>query len=193
MDVLTEIVRNLLAIIILTSLLELVLPDGSIKPFVRFAIGLFIIIAVLSPALAYIYDDKNFQISVWDDRLEKNISQEIQNSGKNIQKQITGKSNELMKDKLEGQISAVAILVPGVDDVDTKVTLADDGSLQGLKLIVTPGKTKISEKIDDINVFTEYPQTDIEKQETQRKIRQVVQNLYGLKGENIDINFEGGR
>ncbi|MDD3364464.1 MAG: stage III sporulation protein AF [Syntrophomonas sp.] len=192
MDVIAEIVKNLLVIIIMSSFLELMLPDGNIKPFVRFAIGLFILIAVLSPTLAYIYDDKNFQISVWDDRIDEHISQEIQASGKKIQQQITGKSSELMKEKLEGQISAVAILVPGVDDVHTQVSVGEDGSLQRLQLMVRPGKNKSTEEVEKVNAFSGSPQSDNEQTEIQRKILQVMGNLYGLKGENIEIKFEGG-
>jgi stage III sporulation protein AF len=176
MDVIAEIVKNLLVIIIMSSFLEIMLPDGTIKPFVRFAIGLFILIAVLSPTLSFLFNDKNFQISVWDDRVDGHIPQEIQASGQKIQQQIAGKSSELMKGKLEGQISAVAILVPGVDDVHTEVSVGEDGSLQRLQLMVRPSS----------------PQSETEQKEIQRKILQVMSNLYGLKGENIKINFEGG-
>ena len=192
MDVIAEIVKNLLVIIIMSSFLEIMLPDGNIKPFVRFAIGLFVLIAVLSPTLAYIYDDKNFQISVWDDRVDEHIPQEIQASGQKIQQQITSKSSELMKQKLEGQISAVAILVPGVDDVHTRISVGEDGSLQRLQLMVRPGKNSSSDEVERVNAFSGYPQSDTEQKEIERKILQVMGNLYGLKGENIEIKFEGG-
>lgn len=192
MDVIAEIVKNLLVIIIMSSFLEIMLPDGTIKPFVRFAIGLFILIAVLSPTLSFLFNDKNFQISVWDDRVDGHIPQEIQASGQKIQQQITGKSSELMKGKLEGQISAVAILVPGVDDVHTEVSVGEDGSLQRLQLMVTPRKNKSSDEVEKVNGFSGSPQSETEQKEIQRKILQVMSNLYGLKGENIKIIFEGG-
>jgi len=192
MDVIAEIVKNLLVIIIMSSFLEIMLPDGTIKPFVRFAIGLFILIAVLSPTLSFLFNDKNFQISVWDDRVDGYIPQEIQASGQKIQQQITGKSSELMKGKLEGQISAVAILVPGVDDVHTEVSVGEDGSLQRLQLMVTPRKNKSSDEVEKVNGFSGSPQSETEQKEIQRKILQVMSNLYGLKGENIKIIFEGG-
>jgi stage III sporulation protein AF len=66
MSVLTEIVRNILVIIIMASFLELLLPEGAIRPFVRFAIGLFVLIAVLNPVLGYFFDDSNFQITWWE-------------------------------------------------------------------------------------------------------------------------------
>jgi len=62
MAVLTEIVKTFLVIIILASFLELLLPEGKVKPFVRFAIGLFILIAVLNPGLSLLFSGHNFDV-----------------------------------------------------------------------------------------------------------------------------------
>jgi len=193
MDVIREIVTNLLVIIIISSFLEIMLPDGNIKPFVRFAIGLFILIAVLSPSLAFIYDDRDFQISVWDDRLDEQVSKDIESGSQKIQQQINGQSNDLMRKKLEGQISAVAILVPGVDDVHTEVTVGEDGSPLKLQLIVRPGRKTTVDEVEPVNVLGSSQEKGYTEQDKiQEKIKQVMNNLYGLKPENIQVEFEGG-
>jgi len=194
MDVIAEIVKNLLVIIIMSSFLEIMLPDGNIKPFVRFAIGLFLLIAILSPTLAYLYDDKNFQLSVWDDQVDEKTTQAIARGSQKIQEQVTGQSNAIMKEKLEGQISAIAILVPGVDDVHSELTMGEDGNPQKLKLIVRPGANKNTDEVEPVDVFSRSSQnkSTAEHDEIQRKILQVMGNLYGLQGKNIEIIFEGG-
>ena len=194
MDVLAAIVKNLLVIIIMSSFLEILLPEGNIKPFVRFAIGLFLLIAILNPTLAYIYDDKNFQIFVWDDQVDAKTTQAIDAGSQKIKEQITGQSNVIMKEKLAGQIAAVAILVPGVDDVHTELSLGDNGSLQKLKLIVRPGADTKAYQVDQVNVFSSTAQDKnvAERDEIQRKIKQVMGNLYGMQADNIEIVFEGG-
>ena len=48
MAILSEIVRNILVIVLIASFLELMLPEGTLRPLVRFAIGLFILI-IMSP------------------------------------------------------------------------------------------------------------------------------------------------
>lgn len=194
MSVIEEIVKNLLVIIIMSSFLEIMLPDGNIKPLVRFAIGLFLLIAILNPTLAYIYDDKNFQISVWDDQVDEKTTQAIATGSQKIKEQITSQSNAVMKEKLAGQISAVAVLVPGVDDVQTELTVGENGSLQKLKLMVRPGKNGNTDKTDQVNVFsrTSEETSFAQRDEIQRKILQVMGNLYDLKSENIEIVFEGG-
>lgn len=194
MDVIAEIVKNLLVIIIMSSFLEIMLPEGNIKPFVRFAIGLFLLIAILNPALAYIYDDKNFQVSVWDDRIDEKTTQVIADGSQKIKDQITTQSNTVMKEKMEGQISAVALLVPGVGDVHTELTVDKNGGLQKLKLMVRPGDNGSKNENDQVNVFSSgFEELDsAEREQIEHKIQQVVGNLYGLKSENIEIIFEGG-
>lgn len=194
MDVIAEIVKNLLVIIIMSSFLEVMLPEGNIKPFVRFAIGLFLLIAILNPVLNYIYDDRNFQISVWDDRNDEKTIQSIADGGEKIEGQITSQSNSVIKQKMEGQMSAVALLVPGVGDVHTELTIDHNGSPEKVRLLVRPGgKDSLNEK-NQVNVFTNGLEelSSSEREQIQRKIQQVMANLYGLKSDNVEIIFEGG-
>jgi Stage III sporulation protein AF (Spore_III_AF). len=194
MDVIAEIVKNLLVIIIMSSFLEIMLPEGNIKPFVRFAIGLFLLIAILNPALNYIYDDKNFQISVWDDRIDEKTTQAIADGGQKIEDQITNQSNTVMKQKMEGQISAVALLVPGVGDVQTELTIDRNGTPEKVKLMVRPGGHDNPANNDQVNVFSNGLEelSSAEREQIERKMQQVMANLYGLKSENVEIIFEGG-
>jgi stage III sporulation protein AF len=194
MDVVAEIVRNLLVIIIVSSFLEIMLPDGNIKPLVRFAVGLFILIAILSPTLAYMFNENKFQISVWDDRIDERTSREIATGSQKIKEQINGQSNAIMKEKLEGQMAAVAILVPGVDDVTTKLTVGEDGTPQKVQLTVRSKGSKDGAEVEPVNVFSgsALKKSEEEQAEIRHKIQQVMSNLYGLAAEDIEITFEGG-
>ena len=51
MEVLTEIVRNVTALLLLAALLELLLPEGSTARFIRVAIGLMLTASILIPLL----------------------------------------------------------------------------------------------------------------------------------------------
>src|SRR5690554_1390558 len=111
MAVLTGMVKNVLVIIILASFLEVLLPEGRVKPFVRFAIGLFIIIAVLNPVLNVLFEQREFEINLWDYKVSSEQEQEILEKGNRINRQITVSTEAGIKEKLEGQVSAVAMLV----------------------------------------------------------------------------------
>ena len=136
MAVLTGMVKNVLVIIILASFLEVLLPEGRVKPFVRFAIGLFIIIAVLNPVLNVLFEQREFEINLWDYKVSSEQEQEILEKGNRINRQITVSTEAGIKEKLEGQVSAVAMLVPGVKGVKTNAILNSEGGLGKLNLIV---------------------------------------------------------
>jgi stage III sporulation protein AF len=194
MAVLQEIVRNLLVIVIIASLFELLVPEGNIKPFVRFAIGLFILITILNPALAYLYDDRSFEVELWDYQV-KNLNQdEMLKNGKKLNQQISASCNSEMKDKLEGQISAMAILVQGVEDVDINAEFNEDGSIRKLDLMVKPDKNNTAMNQEHVNVFSGNQEaiSQREQQQIRNKITSIINNLYGFENVDIDINFEGG-
>lgn len=194
MAVLAEIVRNVLVIVIMASFLELLLPDGAIRPFVRFAIGLFILIAVLNPTLSFLFSDHDFNVDMWDYQFDEDAGENIINEGQEINEQIVSQHTEMLKEKLEGQINAVVLLVPGVEDVDAQADIETNGSLNRIQLIVIPQKTENPEDEGDIGVFfCEIEGCSLEtKQQIEKKIGSVINNMYGLDAGNIEIIFEGG-
>jgi len=194
MAVLAEIVRNVLVIVIIASFLELLLPDGAIRPFVRFAIGLFVLIAVLNPTLLLLFSEHDLKVDMWDYQFEEDAGKNIINEGQEINEQIVSQHTELLKEKLEGQINAVVLLVPGVENVYAQAEMENDGRINRLTLTVIPQKTKDMEDEGDIDVFfgeTEgcSPET---KQQIEKKISSIVNNMYGLDVGKIEIVFEGG-
>ncbi|NLB88966.1 MAG: stage III sporulation protein AF [Syntrophomonadaceae bacterium] len=194
MNVLTEIVRNVLVIIMVSSFFELLLPDGKVKPFVRFTIGLFILISVLNPTLKYLYSDKDFRIDLWTHTQSSIMQNEILETGTKINEQIFNKGDEVIKEKLEGQISAVAMLVPGVEEVDAQANLSSNGELSKLHVIVRPEVPQVEDDTGKVGVFSnrsnDYSQE--EKQAIKEKLINVLMNMYGLDGTQIQVEFEGG-
>jgi len=194
MDVLKDIVQNLLVIIILSSFLELLLPEGQLKPFVRFAIGLFVIVAILSPSLSYLFDDRNFEVEFWNYQIENQMEEDILKKGQTIQQDLGKNSSSLIKEKVQGQINAVAMLVPGVDGVQTEVQVGADGNVHEIKLMVR-AQDSLVESVDQVKVFSgmDAEKEKADHEQIQSKIRQVLKNLYGIDEKQINIQFEGGR
>lgn len=193
MEVLIQIVRNLLVIIMVASFLELLLPDGSIKPFARLAMGLFILVAILNPALNLFFEDHEFKIDLWDYQVNTVQNEQILEAGREINQRITATDNEAIKAKVEGQIGAMAMLVPGVGGVDIKAGVDSSGTVTKLDLKVLPDNGRGQDEDEKINVFSGRQDLSKEEQEKiKQKITSVVQNLYGLTNIDIDINFEGG-
>jgi stage III sporulation protein AF len=190
MSVLTEIVRNILVIIILASFLELLLPEGAIRPFVRFAIGLFVLIAVLNPVLGYFFDDSNFQITWWDYQMEAVEEESLLRRGQEINQNIMNQNQSLLKEKLEGQINAVVLLVPGVETVKTEAFISG-GGIEKLSFRISEEQAAMDE--DEPGVWLMESGDEKLKEQIEKKVRAVVINMYGLREEQIEISFEGGK
>ncbi|HZK44506.1 MAG TPA: stage III sporulation protein AF [Syntrophomonadaceae bacterium] len=194
LDVLTEIVRNVLVIVIISSFFELLLPDGKSRPFVRFAIGLFLLISILNPTLSYLYSNKEFKIDLWAYTEEVSTEEDLMETGAKINEQIMSQGDELIKQKLEGQISAVAILVPGIEEVDAKVDISNHGGISKLHIMVRPETIEMEDSSGKIGVFNHQlnKYSSEEKEAIQKKLLSVLGNMYGIDGGQIKIEFVGG-
>ncbi|SHG65222.1 stage III sporulation protein AF [Thermosyntropha lipolytica DSM 11003] len=194
MSVLAGIVKNILVIIILTSFLEILLPEGRLKPFVRFTVGLFILISVLNPALTFIFKNQEVKVSMWD-YTEKYIdNREILAKGNNLNEEIRKQSSTVVGEKIQGQISAVALMLPEVEDVTTRAYISDEGRLEKVHIIVRSRKGEAEEKAR-AGVFAGQHNGRKDKADEEvvkKKITSIIQNLYGLAEDYIQIEFEGG-
>lgn len=194
MTSLYEIVRNLLVIIVIASFLELILPDGRLRPFVRFCVGLFILIAILSPTLNLLFKDKNFALSFWDYQLDSGMEKNIQDQGKALNNKLFQPEQALIQSKLQGQIDAISSLVPGVNDVQSQVETAADGTVKKITLRIDANQASRIQEVAGVKVFSNQPEklNQAEEEVIAGKIVQLISNLYEIPSENVEINFEGG-
>ncbi|HAA08828.1 MAG: stage III sporulation protein AF [Syntrophomonadaceae bacterium] len=193
MTVLSEIVRNVLVIVLIASFLELMLPEGTLRPFVRFAIGLFILIAVLSPLAGILFSDRSINIEWWDMKINPAQQEQILQQGEKINAQIWHLDQETLADKVAGQIGAVALLVPGVEDVEAHVVLDESGSVESVQLLVRSQAVSVDEEAGRVGIFREAESVSFEEQEAIRnKLSAIIKNLYGFEHTAIEIEFQGG-
>lgn len=193
MSTLAEIVKNILYIIILASFLEILLPDGGLKPFVRFTIGLFILVTVLSPVLSLLFSQRQVEVKLWDLQSNSSQSEEIMKKGQAINQQITMVNNAAIREKMQGQIASIAMLIPGVQQLETKVDLGQRGNLEKLYIMVSAGEVNRPAGNKNAQVFSENGTgaSETEKDQIREKITALLYNLYGLPKADIEIEFEG--
>lgn len=194
MAVLSEIVKNVLVIVLIASFLELMLPEGTLRPLVRFAIGLFVLIAILSPLAGVLFSDRNIDIEWWDLQIDAGQEAQIMEQGEKINQQIWQSQQDLVSDQVAGQIGAVALLVPGVEDVEAQVVLNEAGTVESLQLVVKPQATETDEEVSQVGLFGESESSiSSEEQEVIRnKLSTIMENLYGFDNTLIQIDFQGG-
>lgn len=123
MEILTEMVRNIVGIVLITTFLDMILPSSNMQRFVKVVMGLFILISLLNPILNLLDKNKEFEVLAW--QYPNNGSDEQSISMKNKKLEMVNK--ELLKDnyalRIEKQMEALVKLVDGVVVSKIKVTL----------------------------------------------------------------------
>lgn len=194
MAVLTDIVRNVLVIVLVAGFMEMLLPEGNMKPLVRLCIGMFILIAVLHPVLGFFFDERAFSIDSWDYQPKQSEPVvDIKEEGTRIHQTLINQSKLAAKEKLEEQIDAVAVLVPGVEKVQSQVDVDESGKVRNLILSVriestevNSGNKKTGQDRGRYGVDADY------REQLANKISGLMHNFYGLEENAIKIEFEGG-
>lgn len=190
-----EIVKTVLVIIIVASLLEMLLPESSLKPFVSFTMGLFVLIAILNPVLNFAFKDREFAINLWDYKYDQALEEEMLDKGMDINQQVIQSNDQQIQEKLQGQISAMTSLVPGVQEVDAQIKKGEAGAADKFMLLVRVGKNETDDDSKDVEVFGSGAEKKLRREEQERikeKILLLIDNMYGIKAGQIEIKFEGG-
>jgi stage III sporulation protein AF len=191
-EILTGIARNLLLIVVVASFLEILLPDNSMRPFVRFTIGLFIILAILNPILSAFYSERDLEAQAWDLPWEYQEDMEFEDVGIQVNREIQAAGSDVMKEKIARQINSLAILVPGVQDLETEVDLdPESGGLSRVTLVIKAAPAS-GEEDESVETFFSSDQTEQGQELIREKLAGLMRNLYGMEGQQVVIKFEGG-
>jgi|GEM_PF-276031 stage III sporulation protein AF len=196
LDILAEIVKTVLVIIIVASFLELLLPESSLKPFVSFTMGLFVLIAILNPLLNIAFKDRGLEIDLWDHKYDQALEDKMLEKGLDINQQVMESNDQQIQEKMQGQIGAIASLVPGVHEVKARIDKGDSGTVEQILLFVNMEIKIEEEQGNEVIVFGDN-QAEIkasleEQEQIKNKIMALLNNLYGINTEQINIIFEGG-
>ncbi len=134
------------------------------------------------------------QIDLWSHTETHPLDEEILKSGAKINNQILEQGEDIYKQKMEGQISAVAMLVPGIQEVETKAEISEKGEVLNLHILVRPSVTVVQDDDGKIGAFSnqENKYNPEEREAIIEKLLYVVTNMYGLEGTQIKVEFEGG-
>ncbi|MDR1159809.1 MAG: stage III sporulation protein AF [Syntrophomonadaceae bacterium] len=204
MGVLADVVRNVLVIVIVTSFMELLLPDGTIKPFVRFAVGLFVIIAVLTQITVLFDKNSSLPVTMWDAVISNDTAlsdhekkARIEKQGQFINEKIINGAYQEVRSKMDGQISALVSLVPGVEEVKTDTLTDENHNIRAINLQVVLENNNAGDKSqkdqgkpDNVSLPPDKP-AQANTKEIVNKIRQVINNFYGFQGVEVNITVEG--
>ncbi|MCI8335763.1 MAG: stage III sporulation protein AF [Peptococcaceae bacterium] len=144
MEFVIGLMRQISIIAVLAAFLELLLPNGEMQKFIRFFMGLLILVAFLNPLIKGQLFAGEIAAAEMADILETetagNLStEEILAAGREIDTALFTKAEEEVKEDISLQILALVRLVSGVEQAAVDISFAEgawSGDLELVRLTV---------------------------------------------------------
>lgn len=181
--------EKLVIIVLLTNFLQLLLPEGDLRKYVRVVMGFFIIIIFLSPLAELLSSDPSglFKISPPEETGEGWGN--IEKSGN----QMEDSSQQLLREEYEKraaeQIDRVLELeFPGYRR-EIRVVMDEEYSLKEVIVILSSRNSGV-EEINIGEKEQEDEKNEREKQEMIRKVKERLGTLYQIPPGDIEVEFE---
>ena len=203
METLRLMVKSILIIILMTAFLEIVLPRSDIKRYINLIIGLFIIIAALNPILAIFNTGFDFEVLSAVPEGITGDTEALINQGRDIARTRDNRAAGDYKEKLEKQVKSLSGLYQNTNVADVQVDMVADtaapdfGKINKIVLWIDDSVGIQGQAgVDEVEVNIEVGQggtenlQDPEKSETpgtDRGLREMVADFYGLSPEQIEI------
>lgn len=192
METLQNLVRELVILVILGVFLELLLPEGDFRRYVRMVLGLLIIVSVLQAAVSFWHRDLATDLSwVSLGQPDQATTGEIIREGERLwdrgQSQAMGKYEE----GLARQIRALAGMNPDLEVAEVRVrlekgTAGETGRLEEVVLVLDGGGGQLMDK-DSIPVAGQ--PTPSPDPESVTRVCGIVADFYGLAREQVTVEY----
>lgn len=179
--------------VIIATILEMILPKGNSKKYIKTMIGIYILYTVISPAIT-LATGKNLTIDYSEYEKYFNNTKEYQALEKDFEN-ITEKSiqiayKEEIKKQIQKDIEEMGLYLENID-LETNL---ENGEIIKVSLIIihkeTEDKANNNIQINKIEIGEKKKETktnNLSKDETE-KIKKLMQENYGVSNENIKIN-----
>jgi stage III sporulation protein AF len=115
MDSIREWVRNLTLLIILASFLELLVPQNSMKRYIKLVMGLVILLGILNPVFALLRQEVTINVGLLDPEIPRGASlSEILRQGETFRQAAEAQGLRAFQIKVEREAERQALTVEGV-------------------------------------------------------------------------------
>lgn len=200
LDAISTLVRNVTIIVIIAGFLEMLLPNGEIKRFVKVVLGLFILVSMLNPLLG-LFDKKVVsEVLAWQDTTGNSELSSILNQGEKMSAEMNKKALDMYRENLAKQIETMVKLVKGVAwveaSIDMKINKINPSYEAIDKVVLVVGMMKKEEgeeikNIKPIKVEISHSEksfsSDPDQKELKEQIKATLKNFFNLEEEQIEI------
>lgn len=206
-------IQGIIIAVIISTIIEMILPEGTSKKYIKVVIGVYILFSMISPVInkvtgkdfrvSDIFDlDEYIEVSKNGENMKKNLEDQNQDSIKEIY--ISSLKNDI-KEKIENKEYKV-------NDIQLEVENNDTYALKSLRLIVSKVETNKTNKQDNVenqnsintiekvevnigntqNISNENTSKSNNKQDIssqdKKELKSYLSNVYEISIKNIFIN-----
>lgn len=203
MELLQELVRNIVVIVIIGALIDMMMPSGKLQRYLKMVVGLFIISAILNPVLKITRNpDLGNVINIEKSGGKEEGLAALMEKGQKINEKNNQKGLREYEKRVEQQITALVELDKEVKVLQVSVFVNKDnssknfGQVKEVNILAAKAKADSTFKDSivspvDINIKTS-DQNEKDKNEpvspsAREKIIKTLTSFYGISPEQVNV------
>ena len=189
--------QGIIMAVIIGAIIEMILPEGNSKKYVKIVIGVYVLFTIISPVISKI-TGKTIQVS---DILELNkYIEETENNSKlyvTLDEDNSNNIKDIYESSLRNDIKA-KIEAKGYNAKNIKLDIEDDEEYTLKKIDIEIYKNMEKNKKDietiqnvDINISQKSTENDMQEklsEKDKRKLKDYLSEVYEIDEKNININ-----
>lgn len=189
--------QGIIMAVIIGAIIEMILPEGNSKKYVKIVIGVYVLFTIISPVISKI-TGKTIQVS---DILELNkYIEETENNSKlyvTLDEDNSNNIKDIYESSLRNDIKA-KIEAKGYNAKNIKLEIEDDEAYTLKKIDIEIYKNMEKNKKDietiqnvDINISQKSTENDMQEklsEKDKRKLKDYLSGVYEIDEKNININ-----
>jgi stage III sporulation protein AF len=189
--------QGIIMAVIIGAIIEMILPEGNSKKYVKIVIGVYVLFTIISPVISKI-TGKTIQVS---DILELNkYIEETENNSKlyvTLDEDNLNNIKDIYESSLRNDIKA-KVAAKGYNAKNIKLEIEDDEEYTLKKIDIEIYKNMEKNKKDietiqnvDINISQKSTENDMQEklsEKDKRKLKDYLSGVYEIDEKNININ-----
>lgn len=186
--------QGIIMAVIIGAIIEMILPEGNSKKYVKIVIGVYVLFTIISPVISKI-TGKTIQVS---DILELNkYIEETENNSKlyvTLDEDNSNNIKDIYESSLRNDIKA-KVAAKGYNAKNIKLEIEDDEeyTLKKIDIEIYKNMEKDIETIQNVDINFSQKSTENDMQEKlsekdKRKLKDYLSGVYEIDEKNININ-----
>ena len=188
MEYIKSFIETLVTIIILFSAIELISPNNSMKKYIKFVLGLILIVVMLSPIIDFFTEGEDKIVSTIKE-YENILSKDTKTSSDVA---VSNEVEDVFAENLnKNSANELAEAFPDytfVCNIDCNIDLSNYSyNISHAKIGISTGKIQDVEKIEKVEISNDNQTESKVYSDDEQKIVSYVSNMLGVSEEKIEI------